>query len=219
MEYTDVAAVWDAVFAQKKPVNPENPLPPGIEEGVEWLVNTCVSIIDFGCGRGSIVLRCAVLGANSVVGIDISLEGINIAEHAVAEYNVPGAVFICGELSELSKFKENEFDGGILSNIVDNVHPEDAAILLEEYHRILNFSGRVFLTLNPYFPAEVLEKWNVEEIAENFYKEESGLYFWNVSDDEMTDVLSDYFSIVKKAEVELPEHEQVNRVYYLENKK
>lgn len=218
MEYTNAAIFWNAVFAKKKAVNPEKSLPPGIEEGVKWLAESCSSIIDFGCGRGSACLRCNILGAEQTMGIDISLEAISLAKQAAAKYNVTGSAFICGGIPELSKFKENEFKGGILSNVIDNMHPEDASIVLQEYHRILYPSGHVFLKLNPYFSKNTLDTWNVEKIAENFYKEETGLYFLNIDDDAVTGIVENYFTIVKKEMVNIPEQTQVNRVYYLENK-
>lgn len=220
-EYKDTEKFWDDIFDNeknerdlKKPISVED-----IEEGLRWLSKDSNSIIDFGCGNGSLLLRTGWLSEADLVGIDISKEAVNSAERIALDNGLDDrSRFVCGGVSELSQFEEDEFDAGILSNVVDNLLPEDARKLLLEYHRIIESDGRILLKLNDYIHPDKLEEWGSEEISEDFYKEDTGLYFWNLTDEVVEDLLSEYFIIEKKVIVEFKEHDQVNRMYYLRNK-
>ena len=190
-----------------------------IEECLDWLVDENSSIIDFGCGNGKLLLRCLAKRAKRGVGIDISPEAIEIAKRFAKDNNVLSQIsLVVGDVKELSKFENDEFDAGILSNVVDNLIPEDSVQLLEEFSRIIKPEGKIFLKMNDYVDPSQLEEWNAKKIQDDFYKEESGLYFWNLEDKKVVDLLGENFEIDKKIEVEFKEHDQVNRLYYLRNR-
>ncbi|MFW5927904.1 MAG: class I SAM-dependent methyltransferase [Thermoplasmatota archaeon] len=219
--YKETEQFWNDVFSEEKNGRDLNQSlsVEDIEEGIKWLSEGSGSIIDFGCGNGVVLLRAGYLCDSDLVGVDISEKAVDSAEE-IAEYNGldDRSKFIRGGVSKLSQFEENEFDAGILSNIVDNLLPEDARKLLSEYHRIIQPDGRILLKLNDYIDPEQLEEWGSEKIYDDFYKEETGLYFWNLADKDVDDLLSEYFIIEKKIDVEFKEHDQVNRMYYLKNK-
>ena len=219
-DYEETEKFWDNIFKEKREFDVKESLSKEeIEEGVNWLSKDSDSIIDFGCGNGSLLLRSGYLSGAEIVGIDISEEAVNSAKRR-AENNGyhDNYQFICGGLETLSHFDEDEFQAGILSNVVDNLIPEDARNLLSEFHRIINEDGKVLLKLNDYIDPKQLEEWGSKEISDDFYQEETGLYFWNLTDDEVEDLISTYFNVEKRVDVEFQEQGQINRMYYLRNK-
>lgn len=124
--------------------------------------------------------------------------------------------FLCGDLKSLKKIKHTEFDGVILFNIIDNLKPEDGKLVIKEINRILNTNGRVILKLNPYISQQEIGKRNdMQEISNDFYKESSGLFLWNISDDLLKEIISPYFYISSYKEIVFKEFNMSNRLYYL----
>ncbi len=218
--YQQTVGFWDEIFEKTEDTFEfENELPiKEIEECLDWLVDEKSSIIDFGCGNGKLLLRCAAKGAERGVGIDISSEGIKKGVKFAEINGLAGDFnFIADGPDSLSDFEENEFDGGILSNIIDNLLPEDSRKVLEEFHRIIKPNGKIFLKVNDYVDPVQMEEWDAEKIEENLYKEKEGLYLWNLKDEEVRNILKDHFKIVKRVDIEFEEEGQINRLYYLEN--
>ncbi len=219
--YQQTVDFWDGIFGNTEDsFNFENELPiKEIEKCLDWLVKGGSSIIDFGCGNGKLLLRCLAKGAKKGIGIDISSEGIKKAEKFLEENGLEDRIdFIKGGTEVLSTLEDNDFDGGILSNIIDNLIPEDAIEVLDEFGRIIKPDGKIFLKLNDYVEPKEMEAYNTEKIDENLYREEEGLYLWNLKEDYIEDILKERFVIERKVEVEFKEHDQINRLFYLRNK-
>lgn len=219
-KYKETEQFWDGIFSEEKkdkdisePISIEE-----IEEGIKWLSEGSDSIIDFGCGNGSLLLRSGYLSEADMVGIDISEEALRAAEKIAEDNHLDQrSEFLSGGVEKLSRFGEDEFDAGILSNVVDNLIPDDARSLLSEFNRIIESDGKLLLKMNDHTEPEQLEEWGSEEISESFYKEDTGLYFWNLTDKEVDQLLSEYFTVDKRIDVEFKEHDQINRMYYLRN--
>ncbi|ACL70131.1 hypothetical protein [Halothermothrix orenii] len=94
--------------------------------------------------------------------------------------------------------------------------PNDAKFVLKEIYRILKSKGKIILKLNPYFNPNELEKDNnFKKIKKDFYKERSGLYFWNISNKQIKKIIAPYYKICKYKEIEFKDYNMINRVYYL----
>ncbi|MFO7791395.1 MAG: class I SAM-dependent methyltransferase [Candidatus Saliniplasma sp.] len=219
-EYDETIEFWDEVFQDEVDFDKNQPISvEEVEDGLKWLAEGSNSLIDFGCGNGKLLLRCLMLESERVVGIDISPEAVSTAKRLSDESGLKDkANFIVGGIPTLSDFEENEFDGGIISNVLDNLLPDDGRRLLKEYKRIIKPGGKILLKLNDHIEPETLEGWGAEEISDGFYKEETGLYFWNLTDDDVEKLLSQRFKIRKEVRVEFKEHDQFNRLYYLVNR-
>jgi len=219
--YQQTVNFWDGVFENTEDTfNFEDELPiKEIEECLDWLVKEESSIIDFGCGNGKLLLRCLAKGAKKGIGIDISSKGIKKAENFAEENGLEGRLDLinCGR-DVLFTLEDDHFDGGILSNIVDNLIPEDAIGVLDEFSRIIKPDGKIFLKLNDYVEPKEIKAHNAEKIDENLYREEEGLYLWNLKDGDIEDILKERFVIERKVDVKFKEHNQINRLFYLRNK-
>ena len=218
--YKETIEFWDDVFHEEMDFDKDEPISiEEIEDGLRWLAEGSSSLIDFGCGNGKLVLRCSTFGVDRSVGIDISFKAISTAEELARDNDLSEKSFFrTGGISSLSDFEEDEFDGGIISNVLDNLLPDDGRRLLNEYHRIIKPGGKVLLKLNDHIQPETLEGWGAEEISDGFYKEETGLYFWNLTDEDVEMLLSSHFEIQEEVRVEFKEHDQFNRLYYLVNR-
>ena len=219
--YKDTIDFWNDIFQNsEKCFDYTEPFQiTEIEECLDWLVDENSSIVDFGCGNGKLLLRCLAEGAERAVGIDISSEAIESAKRFAKDNNgLSQTSLVVGGVKELSKFENDEFDAGILSNVIDNLLPEDSIQLLGEFNRIIKQGGKIFLKMNDYVDPSQLEEWNAKRIQDDFYKEESGLYLWNLEDEKVISLLGEHFEIDKMIDVEFKEHDQTNRLYYLRNR-
>lgn len=97
-------------------------------------------------------------------------------------------------MEKLEATVDQAFDGIILSNIIDNLLPQDTIIVLTETRRILKPGGKVLVKLNPYLTDNQIMGWNIKIIEKNFLDDR--LYLWNQSTEEWTELLEKYFSIL-----------------------
>ena len=213
--YEKVKEQWDDIFKKEeviKIINKET----GIKEfddALDWLSIGVESVLDFGCGNGSLLYKIAARGAKELIGIDISEEGIRIA-HRLKEVNdVEKSEFIVGGVESLEKLEDNCVDAIVLSNIVDNLSPKDCRKVLKECKRILKTDGKVLVKLNPFITEEQIREWNIKVIENNFL--DDGLFLWNQTDKEWFETFEKYFNVIKNYEIYYKEHNQTNRIYLL----
>lgn len=219
-EYNDTIKYWNNIFGQANISDPRKVIKiQKIEDGISWLAKDSKSIIDFGCGNGAVLLRSLYKGIDYGYGIDISNNAIKIANKIIREFNLENKVdLICGGIGKLNEIDNNFFESAILFNILDNLEPEDSINLIKQIHRIVKPNGKILLKLNPYITAEERKEYNFIEISQEFYKEESGLYLWNLTEDKVHEIISPYFIIERYEIIEFKEFNTINRMYYLRNK-
>lgn len=217
--YEETITFWDNIFSEEK-ITKQQEKSTGyydLDYGLDWLCNEADTILDFGCGNGSLLFKCACRGTKHHVGIDISNSGIELAKRNAnfiydAKFN-----FICGGISELEKLPCSSIDGVILSNIVDNVIPQDGYKMLGEIHRILKDNGKLFFKVNSYMIKDEIAKENMKQDG-NLLIEDNGLYLWNLTSEKWREVLSKYFIIDEYRDIYFKEYNQYNRMFLLTNK-
>ncbi|HHT53428.1 MAG TPA: methyltransferase domain-containing protein, partial [Clostridiales bacterium] len=144
----------------------------------------------------------------------ISDEAIKAAGETQKLSGIEGFTFTAGGAEELQAIADSAFDGVILSNIIDNLLPEDAIVVLAETRRILKSGGKVLVKLNPFLTDNQIKEWNIKIIEKNFL--DDGLYLWNQSTEEWTELLENYFSILEYKEIYFPGHDQYNRLFLMQ---
>ena len=112
--------------------------------------------------------KCCLRGTKNHRGIDISEEGIKVAKEIQKLSEKEGFVFSVGGVEELEAIADGAFDGVVLSNIIDNLIPQDAIKVLTEVKRILKVSGKVSVKLNPFLTDNQINEWNIKIIENNF---------------------------------------------------
>lgn len=216
--YTDTKNFWDKAFQRVPEYDPDEELPvPRIEAALSWLISGAESVIDFGCGNGKVLFRCLSKGTNYIYGIDISDTAVKKADGIKESFNYKDkAEFVSGGLEKLEKINDNNFGGAVLFNILDNLKPDDASSLTRNINRIVKPEGRILLKLNPYISSDEIEEYSLEKISEGLYKEPSGLYIHNLTNEKAEEFLSPYFNIERYEEIEFKGN--INRMFYLINK-
>lgn len=215
--YTDISMYWDAVFdgAPKYTVDTKIPYPE-IIDGIKWLGDNANHVLDFGCGNGKALIVSAKLGVKSGLGIDVSERGIKTANEVIKGTKIEDKFnFVKGGIEALGEVEDNTFDGAILFNILDNLHPEDGKLLIAELGRVLKKGAAVLLKLNPVYEDEVFEDDDFRPVTDNCYEEESGLLFWNMDEDVINGLLEGQFEYVDGYDIEMTDFDTVNRMYWL----
>ena len=214
-EYAKCIGFWNEVFAREVPVFPKA-AKTGIEEfdaGIAWLADGSESVVDFGCGNGTLLFICRNLGTKTHIGIDISEQAIKSAVERSRAGQNENFSFINGGTEQLKNIADNSVDAAILSNILDNLYPDDAVFALDEIHRLLKRGGKLLVKLNPFLSEKQIKEWNIKTIEGNLL--DDGLLLWNNTDAEWERLFGEKFSIVAKKEIHYKEAEQTNRMYLL----
>ncbi len=214
-EYAKCIGFWNEVFAREVPVFPKA-AKTGIEEfdaGIAWLADGSESVVDFGCGNGTLLFICRNLGTKTHIGIDLSEQAIKSAVERSRAVQNENFSFINGGTEQLKRIADNSVDAAILSNILDNLYPDDAVSALDEIHRLLKSGGKLLVKLNPFLSEKQIKEWNIKTIEGNLL--DDGLLLWNNTDAEWERLFKEKFSTVAKKEVYYKEAEQTNRMYLL----
>lgn len=217
MNYQDTIDYWNEVFSNVQEYDIAKPISfEQIENALKWLCKDSTSILDFGCGHGKILFRCLGLGVKKIYGIDISSAAISFAKKIKMKYNLDNCQFMCGSFNELYDFSDCQFDAVILFNIIDNLIPSDGLKVLKHIHRLTKGESKILIKLNDYIPENEISNSQVFNLKEkSFYKEKSGLFSWNLSNQDFKKIISPYFKIINYEEVDFKRHDVKNRIYYL----
>lgn len=216
--YKDISMYWDAVFDGGPKFTVDTKIPyPGIIDGLKWLGDNAKNVLDFGCGNGKALMVSEKFGVHSGLGIDISARGIETAQKVVEGSKLDGRfTFVNGGIESLEVIDADSYDGAILFNILDNLYPDDARLLIESLSKVLKKGASVLVKLNPVYEESVFEEDDeFRKIAEKCYEEESGLIFWNMDESVLNDLLEGHFEYVNGYDIEMKEFETVNRMYWL----
>lgn len=215
-KYEKAIREWNKIFAAKSGDLPSKPKT-GVEEfdaGLEWLSTGSDRILDFGCGDGTLLFMCALLGTQFHVGIDLSKKAIDKANLRKEKFNFGVFDFINGGVEELMAIRDASMDGMILSNILDNLFPQDVQIVVRETHRLLKVNGKVLVKLNPYITEKQIEDWQIKIIQEDLL--DDGFILFNKNTSTWHDILTRHFSINTYKEIFYEEQQQTNRLFLLE---
>ncbi len=182
-----------------------------LDKSLDWMSEDSSVCLDFGSGSGAILAYLAKRKPGKYYGIDVSPSAVDLADRLFAHNDLKTGYFKVGSIESLNEFERNTFDGIILSNILDNLKGSDALDVLNHTHRLLKPNGKLFIKLNPYFDAEVLNQTQ-KRLAEDFYLEPSGLYLWNKTDQFWINALEKNFTIVEQTKLYFTE-DDYNRIF------
>jgi ubiquinone/menaquinone biosynthesis C-methylase UbiE len=104
------------------------------------LVSSCPkglhSVVDLGCGDGSLTVKLFDIGYKRVVGTDISEGNIKLARQNVSEFEIASGNELAFEVRDVvnTNFQDSEFDVSITCHVLEHLISFDAG--LEEQKRI-----------------------------------------------------------------------------------
>lgn len=121
--------------------------------------------------------------------------------------------FLQGGTERLSTLPDESFDAVILSNILDNLYPDDALAVISNSARLLKHGGRALAKLNNFLTAEQIASWNIRVVEGDLL--DDGLLLWNLPTERWRELLAEKFFLERYGEIEYPEYEQTNRLFLL----
>lgn len=121
--------------------------------------------------------------------------------------------FVQGSIEYLQNIDNSYFDTIILSNIIDNLYPDDSKNLMREAVRVLKYNGKVLVKLNSYITKEEIIELNIKVIKDNLL--DDGLILLNKTTEEWKELFNTKFNIKLYEEIYYPEYEQYNRMFWL----
>ncbi len=221
LDYAKTRTYWDMVFADAGECQAGKPLPfAELETALSWLCADSESVLDIGCGRGTLLFRCLALGARRVEGLDLSPEAISLARSIAQKTNLESQCrFSSGDAAQFAETCAEKFAALILSNIIDNILPADARRVCSAAKNLLLPGGKLLVKLNSRRTASELSALGVQALEEpDFYQESSGLFFWNLEDAAVEELFAGDFHIESRSEVDYRSNGITNRLYLLRKK-
>jgi ubiquinone/menaquinone biosynthesis C-methylase UbiE/uncharacterized protein YbaR (Trm112 family) len=98
-------------------------------------------ILDLGCGSGEAIARLIDLGGESVIGMDISLTELKLAQKLLEEAGISAC--LVAACAEAMPFCSDYFDFVYSPDVIE--HVSDQGRYLDEIYRILTQDGKVLL--------------------------------------------------------------------------
>lgn len=179
----------------------------------------CPRVLDYGCGTGDNLFQCCQFGYTRYgLGIDMSEKGINYAHEMAKKNNFNQLDFLTGDIGSLKQYEEGDFDGIILSNVLDVMPRKIAAEVFLELTRLLKKGGLVFLKLNPYYDPETLEEFGLTRFKDNLYEEEGVLRLREVDTAAWHRAFEKHYEILRYLEFPYPWQDGMNRLFLLKKK-
>lgn len=212
-DYSKCNELWNEIF-QKADENVPGQAHSGnvtFDSGLEWLCKESNRILDFGCGTGTVLFLCSYYGPREFIGIDLSEQAIQKAELRSRKMKQGSYDFLCGGMEQLKMIQDETIDAVVLSNIVDNLYPEDAHKVLQEIKRVLCTNGKVLIKLNPFLTEDDIKNNKINVIREHVL--DDGMILWNNTTEEWNEIISQYFTIVKYEDIYYEEYQQYNRMF------
>jgi len=159
-KYDKCVNEWNNIFSKEIPNVPTKSTSGNetLDKGIRWICNGTEKILDFGCGNGTMLFLCAINGTKLNIGIDLSEKAIEVAEKRAEQMTQGEFDFSQGGIDKLKNIDDSEVDAVILSNIIDNLYPDDAEVLMNEVERVLKENGKVLVKVNPYVTTEQISE-------------------------------------------------------------
>lgn len=220
--YKIVKNVWDGIYRMPNgyagEFHPDRiPLQVDLERSLEWMLEKKrKTVIDFGCGSGRVLFKCLTYGAEKVIGIDISEQGVGLARTRARRFKFDDRMtFIIGGVEKIAEVRK-VIDCVVLFNIIDNLLLEDAKKAVSDLTEKMRVGGRILLKMSDYFERqELIEEEGAEEIGSNSYKERTGLYFLNLTDGAIESLFS-AFKVSRKLRKKFSKDNVWNRLWHFE---
>lgn len=105
-------------------------------------------ILDVGCGRGEIVLACALRGARAI-GIDFSPHAIELTRHLLDKLPADAAAAVVQMDAADLGFCSNQFDSILMLDFVEHVPQDRLRQIIARCHALLKPGGRLIIHTGP----------------------------------------------------------------------
>ncbi len=104
-------------------------------------------VLDIGCGRGEVIVRCAKKGI-ICFGVDYSKSAISICKEVLKNQKIRSDRAKVMNAKKL-EFKDKQFDIVIMMDVVEHLHDWELAKALSEARRVLKPRGKILIHTSP----------------------------------------------------------------------
>lgn len=222
-QYKEETGLWDSVYAESTSVDLRDEVlavEPAFDACLKKFAESTKRVMDFGCGSGDMLFQyCQYQPQNHGVGVDASKEGILSARKTAKMSGYRNLHFYEGDVNFTDIFENGEFDGIILSNVLD-VMPENVCWdTFSKLNRVLKTGGFWLIKLNPYYTQEELKSFGYEEIEPHVYSEKCGdkkvLRLRQETTEYWTACLKNFGRVENYIEFQYPWQPGLNRLFVL----
>jgi ubiquinone/menaquinone biosynthesis C-methylase UbiE len=216
-EYDNEKAFWDREYSESVPEDLRN-----LKLTVEPTFDACLRLFgektkrvcDFGCGTGDILFQYAqYYPDHSGIGIDESETGILFANQTAKLSNYRNYRFMAGNIDSLSGFNDEEFDGIILSNVLDVMPEKISDETVHALNRLLKDKGYWFIKVNPFYSNNEIKEMNYKEIGMHMYVEDGVLRLRQESTLHWINAVHHLGRVERILEFEYPWQQGLNRLF------
>lgn len=124
----------------------------GYEEKFERVDFVGKSVLDIGCGRGEFLYYSALKGADVIVGIDYSVDAVNIVKQQVIpslDKRLKRKVEVFEMNAKKLEFPNCSFDIVAVFDVVEHLHDWELKKCIIEISRVLKPGGKVLVHTSP----------------------------------------------------------------------
>lgn len=126
-----------------------------------------------------------------------------------------GLHFFTGNSSLLAGFGAGEFDGVILSNVLDVMPKKADESVLRNLDRVLAPGGYWFIKLNPFYSPKDLKRFDYQKMGDHLYEEDGVLRLHQETTEHWKRILASYGRVERYMEFRYPWQEGLNRLFLL----
>lgn len=214
--------MWNKIFEEYQPMDlrgMELKVEPMFDEALELFAGKTKRVLDFGCGTGDISFQYLQSQPdNQIVGVDKAETGIRFAKETARLSHYRKTNFLTGGEELLDLFHKKNYDGVILSNVLD-VMPKDVSCeTMQRLNQLLKSDGYWFIKMNPYYSKEELDSFGYQKKGENLYEEEGILHLRQATTEYWKKQLSELGEIIIYLEFQYPWQKGMNRLFVIKKK-
>lgn len=214
--------MWNKIFEEYQPIDlrgTELKVEPMFDEALELFASRTKRVLDFGCGTGDISFQYLQYQPDhQIVGIDKAETGIRFAKETARLSHYRRTHFLNGGEELLDQFNKGEFDGIILSNVLDVMPKAVSCEAMLKLNKLLKHDGYWFIKMNPYYSKEELESFGYQKKGANLYEEEGILHLRQATTEYWKKQLSEFGEVIVYLEFQYPWQKGMNRLF-VTNKK
>lgn len=221
--YDRETGLWNEIYSECRPVDLRG-VPLKVEPGFDGVLREfgekTSRVLDFGCGTGDLIFQYIQnFPDKKGVGIDEAEAGIAFAKETAELSQYRRLHFFTGSSEMLGDFEDGEFDGIILSNVLDVMPEQVDEKVLQRLKRVLSPGGYWFIKLNPYYTEQELKDFDYKKENAHLYEEDGILRLHQETTGHWKKLLENYGTIERYMEFQYPWQKGLNRLFLLKKQK